>query len=506
MNTKWNWLIILTMLFGMVFTGPKQTISAATSTTVEFFLISSANPSNYGQTVTFTLSATGSDPTYPPAGQVEFRDNGVTIPGCAIVNLNLVNGNPTADVPASCTTSSLTVGSHTITAVFTSLIPDVYADETITLYGGQTVNDSIQLTIQPPTLPNLSLMTYFQLLLIARYPGGGECENCAWWTEGNLPEGISLNAETGELRGTPTTLGTYSFNILVDDGNGARGSQAYSWNVTKVNTVVEVGTSTTYVSTTIPTALGATARHPDPNYSPRPTGKMSFSVDGIPVPGCSGTEALSTNMWGQAYCISYLPTGLASGSYQIRAEFTPDTTSSELYQSGSGTGTLQVNPQQAIVSGRVFLDDDQDGVKSETEVAQGVWHVYLNQDCDSFLEGNVDSISETGAFTFYPVPITDHTYCLYVDLYGFDGYVQTTPYNDLTLTGDQYFEIGIYYPHISILPGPEEPLRGSVGTYYEQSFQISGGTPPYTIEVSSNEYPLQDGLSFNTETLTLSGT
>ena len=41
----------------------------------------------------------------------------------------------------------------------------------------------------------------------------------------------------------------------------------------------------------------------------------------------------------------------------------------------------------------------------EGEVAQGIWNVFLNQDCDSFLEGNVVTDPITGAFSFYPVPI-----------------------------------------------------------------------------------------------------
>ena len=65
-------------------------------------------------------------------------------------------------------------------------------------------------------------------------------------------------------------------------------------------------------------------------------------------------DALSTNSWGQAYCTSYVPpTGFAA-AYDILADFTPDVASSAPYMSGSGTGTLQVSPQQAIVSGRVF--------------------------------------------------------------------------------------------------------------------------------------------------------
>jgi hypothetical protein len=131
----------------------------------------------------------------------------------------------------------------------------------------------------------------------------------------------------------------------VDDGDGALGSQEFTIDVTRVKTSVAVGKTTTTVGSSEPTTLGAEARHPDPFYTPRPTGKISFSVNGIAVPGCSGTKAIITDDWGSAYCTSYLPTGLIAGSYQISAEFTPDTDSSELYTSGSGIGSLTVNPE-----------------------------------------------------------------------------------------------------------------------------------------------------------------
>ncbi len=394
MKTKWNWIVILAMLFGLVFTGPRQTAMAATA----------------------------------------------------------------------------------------------------------------NLTIEPSALPDAMVTVNFQLVLIARYAGGVECANCTWYTtSGDLPEGVHINADTGEFRGAPAAVGTYTFTVVADDGSDMPGSQAYTWTVTRVRPIVDVGlNSTTYVGNTAPISLGAAARHPDPYYSPQPTGKMSFSVDGVPVPGCSGTEAKSTNAWGQAYCTSYIPPAeLTAGAYDIQAEFTPDVSSSALYQEGSGTGTLQVNPPQAIVSGLVFMDDDQDGERDETEVAHGSWNVFLNQDCDSFLEGNVVTYSPTGEFTYYPVPIDGHTYCLYVDLIGFDGYVQTTPYDNLTLSGDQYFEIGVYYPHIDVLPNPEETLRGSVGAYFEQTFEVYAGAPPYTMQPSS---VLPDGLTFDPDTFTLSGT
>lgn len=45
-------------------------------------------------------------------------------------------------------------------------------------------------------------------------------------TTGALPGGIDLNPTTGQLLGTPTELGTFSFTVHVNDANGEEASQS----------------------------------------------------------------------------------------------------------------------------------------------------------------------------------------------------------------------------------------------------------------------------------------
>lgn len=505
MYKKWNLFIILTLLLGLVFTRPAQIVVAAVaSATADFIFTSSPNPSNFGQEVTFSLSATGSDPTYPPFGYVNFYDNETEIEYCHQTTLNYPNSSsPQAGQSAICKTSILEVGTHTITAKFSSIISSIYADDTIVLNENQIVDGQIPLRIEPTSLIDAIVNSYYQMQFIAYYPDETPCDNCSWWSGlEELPESIGLFGETGELLGTPTSEGIYNFTVYVDDHNGASGSQNYSLHVTKAKAIVDVDNATTFVGNTNPITLGATVHHSDLTFSPQPTGKISFSVSGVPVPGCSGVNAKSTDLWGHAECGSFIPTGLAVGSYQIQVNFTPDAASSTTYMSSTGTGALQVNAPQAIVSGRVFLDDNKNAKYDEGEAAQGNWNVFLNQDCDGFLEGNVVTDPYTGGFSFEPVPL-ENTYCLFVDLTGYTGYEQTTPYNNLTLSDYQYFEIGVYYPHITILPFSQELQSGSVGTYYEQLFEISGGTEPYTIEPTA---ALPAGLAFDKNMLSLSGT
>jgi hypothetical protein len=101
-------------------------------------LTSSANPSTFGQAVTFTAtvaaSVVGATPPNP-TGTVQFLDNGVAIG----------TGTLTASGQASFTTSSLTVGTHNITAVyqgdanFHSSLASAVVTETVNRLGSTTL-------------------------------------------------------------------------------------------------------------------------------------------------------------------------------------------------------------------------------------------------------------------------------------------------------------------------------------------------------------------------------
>src|SRR6185369_2291915 len=79
---------------------------APTTTT----LASSLNPAQVGASVTLTATVNGTTPT----GNVGFTDNGNAIAGCSAVALTGTGNSRTA----ACTTSSLAVGTHPITASY----------------------------------------------------------------------------------------------------------------------------------------------------------------------------------------------------------------------------------------------------------------------------------------------------------------------------------------------------------------------------------------------------
>jgi len=90
-----------------VSTGGTTPIPPANTTTT---LASSANPSVVGQAVTLTATVNGSAPT----GTVSFRDGGATLTTCGAVTVTGA-GNARS---ATCTTTALTVGNHSLTAQY----------------------------------------------------------------------------------------------------------------------------------------------------------------------------------------------------------------------------------------------------------------------------------------------------------------------------------------------------------------------------------------------------
>ncbi len=111
------------------------TVKAVTVTSVS----SSVNPSDLGQSVTFTATVTSTDGT--PTGNVQFKDNGTNLGGSVSLN-----GSGVATV----TTAALTVGTHVITVEYAGTA--TFEASSGTLSGGQVVRPQPTLSINDLSL------------------------------------------------------------------------------------------------------------------------------------------------------------------------------------------------------------------------------------------------------------------------------------------------------------------------------------------------------------------
>ena len=100
-------------------------------------------------------------------------------------------------------------------------------------------------TILPSTLPEAEVGISYTTTLVA----APVTPPCTWTiTSGSLPNGLTLNATTGVISGTPTTTGSYAFFVEVADATSPPSSpqQGFLINVTQ--------TPITFLTTTLPDA------------------------------------------------------------------------------------------------------------------------------------------------------------------------------------------------------------------------------------------------------------
>ena len=137
--------VTVTTASGTSVTSAEDQFTFTSSTSPVMTVASSANPSTYGQSVTFTATVSPDD----GGGTVAFYGDGSTTPisGCGAETLNLVGGN----WQAACSTSLLPVGSDTVSATYSG--DTSYPSVSGSLPGDQQVNQA------PTTVPTSTTST-----------------------------------------------------------------------------------------------------------------------------------------------------------------------------------------------------------------------------------------------------------------------------------------------------------------------------------------------------------
>ena len=92
----------------------------------------------------------------------------------------------------------------------------------------------VTLTIAPLALPPLRAGTAFSQAIVA---SGGLGPYTYAVTAGALPAGVTLNASSGQLSGTPTSAGAYSFTITATDAADSTGSATFTGSVLAAITI-----------------------------------------------------------------------------------------------------------------------------------------------------------------------------------------------------------------------------------------------------------------------------
>ncbi len=295
-----------------------QTVTAGSTTTA---LTSSLNPSVYGQNVTFTATVAGAGAT--PTGTVTFA-----LDGTAQTPVVLTAGQ------ATFTTSSLSVGSHTLTAAYSG-------------DGRNLASTSFALTQTVSPLATTTALTSSlnpakagQAIVFNAFVGGHSPTGTVMFFDGGTMLGTGTLAN-GSAYFTTSALSAGTHPITASYGgdgvNAPSQSQALSQTVTAlpgttltVSSLIGANGQTVTLSATLKLAGGAAL-----------SGKtLTFSVDGTSV----GTGV--TNSAGTATKTYVIPASLTVGSHTITVSFAGDSSDG----ASSGTGTLTVTPANTTLS------------------------------------------------------------------------------------------------------------------------------------------------------------
>jgi len=325
-----------------------QRVEVPTTTTVT----TSRNPSNINDLVTFTAIVDGtagcSGDFQPfPSGTVAFADNGTTIPGCA--SAALTPTNMACISSATCSTQSLAAGTHVITTTY--LGDGFFGPSNGTLNPPQTVNKGNSNTVLQSTKnpANVNDSVTFIATVTAVNPGPlSPTGTVAFTSNGNsIPECPPVALVNGVASCTTQSLPAGQDVI----GASYSGDNNFNPSNNQLTETVNQGTSQTVLqSSRNPSNLNdlvtftATVTAVNPGRL-SPTGSVTFTSNGNPMPGCTAPVNL---VGGVASCATQ---SLPMGSDLIRASYGGD----HNFTASSGQLTQTVNSSLTVTCGALSL-------------------------------------------------------------------------------------------------------------------------------------------------------
>ncbi len=316
-------------------------------------------------------------------------------------------------------------------------------------------------TLAPATLPNGEVGNPYSQTVTAS-PAGGSYNYSV--TNGALPAGLSLNASTGLISGTPSQTGTFNFRVTVTGFGSCTAFLNYQIIITTCAPITV--SPTTLPGGTVGTGYSQTV-------SASPAGAYAFTVtNGVLPAGLSLNAATGV--------ISGTPT--TPGSFNFRVTAALDGCSgSRDYTVGIVCPTLTMTPP-TIVSGQA-------GVAYNQPISVSPARSYTFSLALGNLPAGLTLNPATGVISGIPSSTGTTTFT-----------VKAETASGCSAT--QSYSLVIGCPTVAI--NPATLPNGTGGTAYSQTITASPTGGNYTFAVTSGSLPA--GLNLNPATGVLSGT
>jgi hypothetical protein len=255
-------------------------------------------------------------------------------------------------------------------------------DGTAAFTSGSTANT---VTVTSPGNQSTAVGTAVSLQVQASDSASGQTLT---YSATGLPAGLSINASSGLITGTPTTAGTSSVTVTAKDTTGATGSATFTWTVTSSssgNTVTV--TSPGNQSTTAGTAVSLQVKASDSASGQT----LTYTANGLPA-------GLSINA--SSGLITGTPTTAGTSSVTVTATDTTGASGSAAFtwtvnSAGTGCTAQQLIGNPGFETGSISPWSSTSGVLADTAEGapahSGSWLAWL----DGYASSHTDTLSQT---------------------------------------------------------------------------------------------------------------